>query len=715
MTNGAGTLEGTCSYTTGDGAPAKQIVQAGFEHGLFTEGPEFNGQCSIAATFRTGFGSATVLGADVPNLIGSTCENTAGWESLAEHIGHDADSIAEYCTNFVPDTSAMAALATYSAGEIIINAKRGQFATMMPGLADTLFIVTSKPEYGECLFAGGSEFGVAICTCDTAACNNQAALELIVDPDVGPMRLLQFLDGSLADLKDAINSVVSDLMDADGKINPDAVAQVTQANVDAIMLLEGVAAKTNTEELWGLVQDYQVLLESIAAADGSVTSTTQTFTSTTATATSTTDTLTSSTVTDTRTATSTTETVTSTTATATSTTVTATSTTATATSTSETLTSTSNTVTRATSIATATLTSATATPEDVAATSVPATTDVADTTTGANAGGEEVESVMSVKSDGICAVVNTAATRLNIKNAHLEILVAAGVTLNGIGDFEVKCIDGAEGIERRRRRRQQVRGRRDSGSASSEFVSEVILTLPEGTTEVELDAVVTTAVEEGVSIEIVDTAGNTETVQVHSVAASTAVANGDAEQQGGSNSGWNAGVVAGSVSATLIVCALAAVLAVLYVKHTAGSRDITPQSSREATVENANGFNTRRRSSSVARRRSSYAKLEEAGETAVAVPMIDAVSLTSSEFQLTEDGSSIRAASVRRVNPLVSDAELAGVADRIISMSIDGAPVEQDAADQIISMGIDGAPDAYYVDVTDAATTSSTSTSFVHP
>ena len=86
--------------------------------------------------------------------------------------------------------------------------------------------------------------------------------------------------------------------------------------------------------------------------------------------------------------------------------------------------------------------------------------------------------------------------------------------------------------------------------------------------------------------------------------------------------------------------------------------------------------------------------------------MIDAVSLTSSEFQLTEDGSSIRAASVRRVNPLVSDAAWAGIADQIISICIDGAPAEQDA----VGAGTDA-----HVDASDAVTTSSTSTSFVHP
>ena len=44
-------------------------------------------------------------------------------------------------------------------------AKMGQFGTIIPGLKDLLFIVTSKPEFGECLFtAETGKFGGAICT-----------------------------------------------------------------------------------------------------------------------------------------------------------------------------------------------------------------------------------------------------------------------------------------------------------------------------------------------------------------------------------------------------------------------------------------------------------------------------------------------------------------------------------------------------------------------
>jgi len=206
------------------------------------------------------------LGANEADLIGSNCERTESWNSLAEHIGHDSDSIKEYCDNFVPEASAMEAFSKYSPGEIIAAAKSGQFATLFPGLKDNLFLVTSKPEFGECLFtATTGEFGAAICTCDTEECNNQASLSFIVDPEVGPMRLLQFLDGSLANIKDEVNAVVPGLLQSDGKIDAANVDGVTEADIDAIMKLAGMAKRTNKAELWGIVQDFQKLAGFIAA------------------------------------------------------------------------------------------------------------------------------------------------------------------------------------------------------------------------------------------------------------------------------------------------------------------------------------------------------------------------------------------------------------------------------------------------------------------
>eukprot|EP00931_Biecheleriopsis_adriatica_P101357 TRINITY_DN76510_c0_g1_i1.p2 TRINITY_DN76510_c0_g1~~TRINITY_DN76510_c0_g1_i1.p2 ORF type:complete len:302 (-),score=90.02 TRINITY_DN76510_c0_g1_i1:40-945(-) len=127
---------------------------------------------------------------------------------------------------------------------------------------DLLYIVTSKPEYGECLFvADPVKFGAAVCTCDRAGCNDESALEFIVDGDKGPMRLLQFLDGSLSGLVNDTDNAISGILDANGNINPANVGKVTEADVDALMKIAGVAEKTNKEELWGIVQDYQTLMK----------------------------------------------------------------------------------------------------------------------------------------------------------------------------------------------------------------------------------------------------------------------------------------------------------------------------------------------------------------------------------------------------------------------------------------------------------------------
>merc|ERR1719469_1159741 len=98
--------------------------------------------------------------------------------------------------------------------------------------------------------------------CEKASCNGYEALGLIVDPDTGPMRMLQFIDGSLKSDVAAVNAVVPDILKDDGTINTRQVMKVTKANVDEIMKVEGMSAKTNTEELWGIVQDYQALLQS---------------------------------------------------------------------------------------------------------------------------------------------------------------------------------------------------------------------------------------------------------------------------------------------------------------------------------------------------------------------------------------------------------------------------------------------------------------------
>jgi len=243
-------LEGVCEYSDGQGPPSPNTAAAGFEHGMFTLNADFSSKCALVATFRDGKGSAVAFGADTADLVGYNCRFRAGgWESLAEHVGHDEDSIAEYCENFLPEASAMAAFETHSPSEIIAAAKSGQFATLFPGLEDALFLVTSKPEYGECLFTAVSgSFGAAICTCNTAECNDQEALQYISDSDVGPMRLLQFIDGSLLGMRSAINAVVDGLITADGKLNIDMVGAVTEADIDSLMQVSGMSDLTNKEE-----------------------------------------------------------------------------------------------------------------------------------------------------------------------------------------------------------------------------------------------------------------------------------------------------------------------------------------------------------------------------------------------------------------------------------------------------------------------------------
>lgn len=260
--NGAGTLANVCAYNDGNGPPDKDIVAAGFEYGLFSLADNFTGKCATIASFRKGFGSATSLGSDGADLVGKGCQGTQRWKSLAEHIGHTDTSIDEYCMNWIPDATAMDALKQYSPSYIIEKAEEGQFGAVFPGLKNLLFIVTAKPAYGKCLFfADEAKYGAAVCTCDAKECNGKSALNLIVDKATGPMRLLQFIDGSLVSDIAAVNAIVPDILDAQGNINPAKVNDVTEAKVDQIMAVAGMSDKTNKAELWGLVQDYQKILQ----------------------------------------------------------------------------------------------------------------------------------------------------------------------------------------------------------------------------------------------------------------------------------------------------------------------------------------------------------------------------------------------------------------------------------------------------------------------
>ena len=141
-----------CSYDDGQGKgstkpwPDKGLFKGGFDHKMFVKGPEFTTKCSMLASFRTGKGSATVLGANTKGLIENQCKNTTAWRDVAKHIGHTDETIKEYCDNFIPDTKAMdATLKTHSAGAIIAGVKKGEFATLFPGFKDQKFIVTAKP------------------------------------------------------------------------------------------------------------------------------------------------------------------------------------------------------------------------------------------------------------------------------------------------------------------------------------------------------------------------------------------------------------------------------------------------------------------------------------------------------------------------------------------------------------------------------------------
>jgi hypothetical protein len=129
------------------------------------------------------------------------------------------------------------------------------------------YIVTAKPGLGECLFtADPGSFGLALCVCDTPGCNGQDALEFLVDMDIGPMRLLQFLDGSLAEFSDSVNEVMPDLVGPDGKFNKDKIPQITKDIVEEILnSADGLSEKTNVDELYGIILDYQALVSPTTA------------------------------------------------------------------------------------------------------------------------------------------------------------------------------------------------------------------------------------------------------------------------------------------------------------------------------------------------------------------------------------------------------------------------------------------------------------------
>ena len=190
----------------GKGPPSAKTASEGFKNSLITLSAKFTGKCAMLASFVDGKGSAVSMDA---NRKGAVCSNTNVWKQVWEHTGHteDGKSIDAYCADFIPEASAMAALSKHSPGAIIAFAKQGQLGVIMPGLKDQLFIVTAKPEYGECLFTSAAgTYGAAICTCDTAGCNNQAALGFVVDRAKGPMRLLQFIEEEIVPIPKAVSA-----------------------------------------------------------------------------------------------------------------------------------------------------------------------------------------------------------------------------------------------------------------------------------------------------------------------------------------------------------------------------------------------------------------------------------------------------------------------------------------------------------------------------
>jgi hypothetical protein len=256
-------MGGLCEYDDGSGLPTAEFLEQGFDYSMFRKQDTFVDKCALIASFRVDKGSAVALGSNKPEMISTACKGATQWRDLAEHTGHTSATIDEYCENLIPDKSAMAALSTHTPAFIIEKTKQGQFGAIMPGLKDLMYIITAKPElHGECLFFSAvGEFGAAVCTCDKKECNGKEVLKVLVDKETGPMRLLQFLDGSLSQHKEAVNGVLPGLLDKDGKINPNEVSKVTEAHVDEIMKLPGMSDLTNKEELWGIVQDFKKMLK----------------------------------------------------------------------------------------------------------------------------------------------------------------------------------------------------------------------------------------------------------------------------------------------------------------------------------------------------------------------------------------------------------------------------------------------------------------------
>lgn len=290
-TSGAGTEAGLCEIDPADGSelPSPSLIAMGFEYSLFQSGPDtFSAStgCAMIATFVDGKGAGVVLGADRANLMGKTCNSDKDitsdfcededatkqgiepWKCVREHVDMTTEEIDSYCDNFagVGNTAAKQAFAKYTVNQLIHMANKGTLGDAVEAWRDLKYIVARRDGIdGRCLLIGPKDqsYGVAACTCDSAECNDADAIGALVDAANGPMRLFQFLDGSLGSLKDEINAAVPGILGSDGSINMDKVSDVTPGDIAKIMAVSGVSDLTNAEELQGLINDFK------AMADGS--------------------------------------------------------------------------------------------------------------------------------------------------------------------------------------------------------------------------------------------------------------------------------------------------------------------------------------------------------------------------------------------------------------------------------------------------------------
>jgi len=198
----------------------------------------------------------------------ATKDGIEPWKCVAEHVDMTTEEIDSYCANYagVGNNEAMEAFERYTVHQLIDMANKGTLGDEVSSWEGLQYIVATRDGIdGRCLLIGPKDmsYGVAACLCDSAECNGQDAIGALIDPANGPMRLFQFLDGSLASLKDEINAAVPGILGSDGTIDMSKVKDLTPNNIADFMAVAGVSNLTSTEELQGLINDIK------AMADGS--------------------------------------------------------------------------------------------------------------------------------------------------------------------------------------------------------------------------------------------------------------------------------------------------------------------------------------------------------------------------------------------------------------------------------------------------------------